>query len=292
MRVSSVNRIPGPLRSPAIVAAEPVAPLAPGIIGQRIRYLSDDLTVAGWLAIREDLLQRPLGSVPGLLYCRGGIRRVGAVKKEWLIRFARHGAVVFAPCYRGNEGGQGKEDFGLKDREDARAALELLRRVALVHADKLAVYGFSRGGPLAFFCAARSDVGVRNDAGSSTLRSSPVPVVLHGGVSDLALTYAQRPDLRRMLNALVGGTPTQTPDAYRARSPLSQCDDPELRVLLIHGLDDVQVSPEHSRRLHERLREVGARSAMWNLVGVGHHPHPLAFDELTRRMYMWAGLTQ
>lgn len=274
------------LQSPAIVASEPLVGLAPGVVGQRIRYRSDDLLVSGWLAVREDLLRRPPASIPGLLYCRGGIRRVGAVKIEWLVRFARHGALVFAPCYRGNEGGQGNEDFGLADREDARAGLALLRSLAQVHPHKLAVYGFSRGGPLAFFCSARQDA--KTSAGG--LR--PVPVVIHGGVSDLALTYKERPDLRRMLNKLVGGSPAQVPAAYRARSPLWNCDQPDLRVLLIHGSNDIQVSPEHSRRLHERLCDVGADCIRWDLPGVGHHPHPLAFDELTRRLYIWAGLSQ
>ncbi len=274
------------LQSPAIVASEPLVGLAPGIVGQRIRYRSDDLLVSGWLAAREDLLHCPPASVPGLLYCRGGIRSIGAVKMEWLVRFAQHGALVFAPCYRGNEGGQGYEDFGLADREDARAGLALLRSLALVHPNKLAVYGFSRGGPLAFFCSARQDGNTR----ASGL--GPVPVVIHGGVADLSLTYNERPDLRRMLNKLVGGSPAQAPAAYRARSPLFNCDRPDLRVLLIHGSNDAQVSPRHSRRLHERLCEVGADCIRWDLPGVGHHPQPLAFDELTRRLYIWAGLRQ
>ncbi|MEI0739902.1 hypothetical protein VQ056_30230 [Paenibacillus sp. JTLBN-2024] len=43
---------------------------------------------------------------PVLVYCRGGIGRVGQVKTEWLERFSQSGFIVFAPVYRGRKAGR------------------------------------------------------------------------------------------------------------------------------------------------------------------------------------------
>ncbi|GAE04957.1 S9 family peptidase [Paenibacillus sp. JCM 10914] len=56
---------------------------------------------------RSSLGSRSSASLPKLplvIYCRGGIGRVGAVKFKWVEEFAAQGYAVFAPTYRGNEG--------------------------------------------------------------------------------------------------------------------------------------------------------------------------------------------
>src|SRR4051812_7290829 len=83
---------------------------AEGLRLERITYTSQGLRVKGYLVAGVDGRARP-----PLVYCRGGIRGVGMVRVPRLVTLARRGYTVFAPFYRGNEGGEGREDFGGED---------------------------------------------------------------------------------------------------------------------------------------------------------------------------------
>ncbi len=113
----------------------------PGIDLSLVTYLSNGLKVKG-------LLAEPKGNEPcdGFLYLRGGIKNVGKVRPARIVQFASEGFIVFAPFYRGNQGGEGNEDFAGADREDAFAAsaLKIYYRVRPIH-----IFGFSRGGVMA-----------------------------------------------------------------------------------------------------------------------------------------------
>ena len=86
----------------------------PGIHLYSVTYLSQGLKVKGLLAEPND------GEVhDGFLYLRGGIKNVGKVRPARIVQFAAEGFIVFAPFYRGNQGGEGDEDFAGEDRYDA-----------------------------------------------------------------------------------------------------------------------------------------------------------------------------
>src|SRR3954447_12187731 len=96
-----------------------------------ITYLAQGLKVKGMLA-------EPIGEgvYDGFLYLRGGIKNVGKVRPARIAQFAAEGFIVFAPYYRGNQGGEGNEDFGGDDREDAFSGFLLLKsllRVRNIH---------------------------------------------------------------------------------------------------------------------------------------------------------------
>lgn len=243
-----------------------------------VTYAAENWLVKGHLAVEDRRLRAPSGTLRGFVYCRGGIGRIGMVKDDWLVRFARHGAVVMAPSYRGNEGGEGREDFGLRDRTDAMSAVSLTRTLPLVDPADVTVYGFSRGGPMALFCA-MEPLGLR-------------AAVVHGGVADLALTYEQRVDLRRMLRRVTGGPPRRFPDAYRLRSPVHRAADIRCPVLIIHGSADVQVDISHARMLQAALSAARIPHDCWILEGEGHHLTPARFDHLIDRMFAWIARTE
>src|SRR3954451_16410366 len=111
-----------------------------------ITYLSNGLRVKGMLA--EPKIK---GNYDGFLYLRGGIKNVGKVRPARIVQFASEGFIVFAPFYRGNQGGEGNEDFAGADREDAFSAFELLESMEKVR--KVHIFGFSRGGVMALVTA-------------------------------------------------------------------------------------------------------------------------------------------
>ncbi|MED4797744.1 prolyl oligopeptidase family serine peptidase, partial [Priestia megaterium] len=145
-----------------------------------ITYACQGLKIKGMLAEPKEK-----GMYDGFLYLRGGIKNVGTVRPARLIQFASQGFIVMAPFYRGNQGGEGNEDFAGDDRYDAFAAYDLLKQLPNVYHDRIHIFGFSRGGVMALLTAIE-----KNDSRS---------LVLWGGVTDMVLTYEEREDLRRMM---------------------------------------------------------------------------------------------
>ncbi|WP_339321403.1 prolyl oligopeptidase family serine peptidase [Paenibacillus sp. FSL W8-0194] len=209
---------------------------------------------------------------PVLVYCRGGIGRVGQVKTEWLERFSQSGFIVFAPVYRGTQGGEGRDEFGGADLEDVPAACRLLAELPFVDPTRIAAMGFSRGSVNAASAAADTDFISQ--------------LVLWGGVSDLAQTYEERVDLRRMLKRVVGH-PRKIPSAYEARSPLHMAERIRCPVLIVHGSEDQQVDPGHGIRMYERLQALGKDAELHWYEGYGHHmPYEMHMHAINR-MFDW-----
>lgn len=211
--------------------------------------------------------------LPVFLYCRGGMGKIGRVKLHWIEQFAAQGYVVFAPSYRGNEGGEGRDEFGGAEQEDVESAISLLRSLPFVDSNRISVMGFSRG--------------AINAARTAAENTGIYKLVLWSGVSDLAQTYEERIDLRRMLKRLLGGTPSRNPAAYLSRSPLHMADRIRCPVLIMHGTEDRQVDYSHGRNMYAKLKQSGAKADMHSYQGYGHH-FPLPIHEAAvERMFDW-----
>jgi dipeptidyl aminopeptidase/acylaminoacyl peptidase len=231
-----------------------------------ITYLSDGLRVKGMLAEPIEA-----GVYDGLLYLRGGIKNVGKVRPARIAQFAAEGFIVFAPFYRGNQGGEGNEDFAGEDREDAFSAYQLLkslRKVRQVH-----IFGFSRGGVMALMTGIQFP-----DAAS---------IVTWGGVSDMSLTYMERLDLRKMMKRVIGGTPDKYPDRYDKRTPLYQLEQMTSPVLIIHGVRDHNVSVEHAYRLERRLKALHKPVECWYFDQFTHYFPPAVNRKVVEDATNW-----
>lgn len=211
--------------------------------------------------------------LPAVVYCRGGIGNFGKVRLHWVEAIARQGFVVLAPCYRGCEGGEGRDEFGGGDREDVHAAYRILRRLPFVHPDRVSLLGFSRGAINAALTAAETGTAHR--------------LVLWGGVADLARTYEERVDLRRTLKRIVGGSPAKRPEAYRDRSPLLLAERLRCPVLLMHGTEDAQVSFAHSRLMSDRFQALSRPADMHVYEGYGHLLPYAVHEAAVERMCAW-----
>lgn len=216
----------------------------------RVTYYSQGLRVKGYLVI-----PRQGCPLPGVVFCRGGIRSVGMVRKRRILSMARRGYVVFAPFYRGNDGGEGREDFGGEDRHDLFEAIRVIQSLEEVLPGPVSLIGFSRGAMMAML-AAKECEGVG-------------PVVVWGGVSDLLDTYEERVDLRRMLKRVVGH-PKKERESYIARSPYYWADQIQSPVLIIHGSKDPLVGVGHARKLAEALERAGKDYTMEVYDGLEH----------------------
>jgi dipeptidyl aminopeptidase/acylaminoacyl peptidase len=207
----------------------------------------------------------------GFLYLRGGIKNVGRVRPARIAQFASEGFIVFAPYYRGNQGGEGNEDFAGDDREDAFAAFLLLNSLARVR--DIHIFGFSRGGVMALL------TGIEFPEAAS--------IVTWGGVSDMSLTYMERNDLRRMMKRVIGGSPQKYPDRYQERTPLYQLEKLTVPVLIIHGVKDGNVSVEHAYRLERRLRLLEKPVDCWYFNEYTHYFPPVINRKVVEDLSKW-----
>ncbi|AWE08407.1 S9 family peptidase [Lysinibacillus sp. 2017] len=238
----------------------------PHIRLDEVIYWSQGLRVKG-------LLARPKksGNYEGLLYLRGGLQSIGMVRPARIAQFAAQGFVVFAPYYRGNRGGEGKDEFAGDDRFDASNGVDVLKQ--FVKQDNIHLYGFSRGGLMVLWTA--------------ILRDDIKSIVTWAGVSDATATYWERVDMRRGLKRIVGGTPNKVPENYDNRTPLFNVDQIDAPVLIIHGTEDQHVNIEHAYQLELYLKEEGKRVETWFSLGLRHHYPPKLNRATVHNLCQW-----
>ncbi|WP_110000961.1 alpha/beta hydrolase family protein [Paenibacillus taichungensis] len=214
---------------------------------------------------------------PVLIYCRGGLGNYGGVNTAWLEQFVHKGYIVFAPSYRGNEGGEGRDEYGGRDAEDVHAAYRLVQEWPCADTKRISIMGFSRGAINAVHTA-------------TTYNEGPQQVhklVLWSGVADVERTYHERTDLRRTLKRVLGGSPRSVPEAYLARSPLSKAHKLHCPVLIMHGTSDTQVNYSHGTRMYHWLKRRGANVTFHAYGGQDHRFQERMHEAAVNNMFDW-----
>ncbi|MDO3411775.1 prolyl oligopeptidase family serine peptidase [Saccharibacillus sp. CPCC 101409] len=256
------------------LTAEAVACVLPRAVREAEAYREKVRTGRG-LAARESDSSRTDGGkrrYPVFVYCRGGIGRVGRVRLDWMAEFASFGHIAVAPCYRGGESGVGRDEFGGADLEDSRVAVRLARKIPFADPGRVAVMGFSRGSI---------------NAADAAVNERTARLVLWGGLSDLAQTYEERIDLRRMMKRVIGGSAYKLPDVYRERSPIHMASRIHCPVLIVHGTEDAQVDFGHGQRMYAELKRLGKNADFEILQGLGHHMPRETRMEVLARIFAW-----
>ncbi len=216
---------------------------------------------------------------PVLIYCRGGLGNYGGVNTSWIEQFVNYGYIVFAPAYRGNEGGEGRDEYGGSDLQDVVSAYQLVHGLPFADPSRISIMGFSRGAINAVHAAA-------------TYNIQPHRVhklVLWSGVADVAQTYMERTDLRRTLKRVLGNSPHRAPEAYTARSPLFKVSELRCPVLIMHGTEDTQVKYSHGTQMYNELKRSGADVTFHAYGGENHHFQGTVQQTAISHMFKWLG---
>lgn len=120
-------------------------------------YWSDGLKVKGFMARPKN----PSKSCPCVIYNRGGNRDFGMLNPFRAALFlgpiASWDYVVVASNYRGNGGGEGKEEFGGKDINDVLNLFPLLESLPYADAARVGMIGWSRGGLMTCLAMTKTD---------------------------------------------------------------------------------------------------------------------------------------
>ena len=206
----------------------------------RIVYLSDGLRVVGFV-VKPAKIESTL---PVILFNRGGGLEYGNITKENLIYLsflASQGYVLIASQYRGNSGGEGREEFGGKDVGDVLNLIPLAESLPFTDPSRIGMLGFSRGGMMTYL-AIKEGAPVRAAA-------------VVGGLSDLVQFFQEpgKDNMKRVMRQLVG------PDieGFKKRSVFEWPEKINVPVLILHGEADRVVDVSQAKNLAEKLKEFG-----------------------------------
>jgi acetyl esterase/lipase len=200
---------------------------------------------------------------------------------------AAAGYAVWVPEYRrvGDAGGGWPGTF-----EDVALAVdhvrELASRVPAIDTSRVLLAGHSAGGQLALWAASRRAGQSGSGAGPSSSSKAPLPaagVVSLAGITDLATYGDGSGSCNNAVTPLMGGTPAQVAERYRAVSPLELVPI-GVPAHLVHGAEDPIVPSASSERYAERARASGDRVTVTIVKGAGH------FDVIAPQASAWSAV--
>lgn len=213
----------------------------PGFRMEQITYPSDGLRVRGYVLEPESE-----GRFPCLIYNRGGNRSFGSLRRGFVARalgpIAASGYVVVASQYRGNMGGEGREEFGGADVNDVLNLIPLLEKHPKADATRIGMYGWSRGGMMTYMALTRTD----------RIRAA----VIGGGSSDQFLEMLSRPDMeRQVMEPLIPNYRANRERELHLRSAVRWPEklSKSTPLLLLHGSADWRVQPESALNMAAAL---------------------------------------
>lgn len=196
----------------------------------RIKYLSDGLQVVGFIWKPKDTKGKRL---PLIIFNRGGNREFGKLRSSptplwspWdelgFYRFVSNGFVVIASQYRGNDGGQGREELGGSDVRDVLNLVPLARKLPYVDTRNIFLFGISRGGMMTYL-ALKEGIDVRAAA-------------VIGGLTDLVASVKDRPAmLNEVYMELIPGLTPQNETPLRERSVIYWPERINVPLLIMYG---------------------------------------------------------
>ena len=200
---------------------------------------------------------------PALIWLHGGQPGFGSTGNQFdpsIQYFVDQGFVVLAPNYRGSAGfGEqlAKFDRGDDMTPDIVAGVDYLRGLNSVDGARIGVVGFSFGGYVV----------LRSIAQQPDLFAAAVDFY---GLSDLLKYYHDIPGMQQTISRLLGGTPEQNPEAYRAASPVNFVDRIKTPLLILHGTSDESAPYSQSVELAAALKRAHKNYEFLSYRFAGH----------------------
>lgn len=209
---------------------------------ERIIYLSDNLKVKGYLAYPRDNSGKKF---PCITWNRGGYENRGAIDsftaRGMFGQIASWGYVVFASQYRGNAGGEGKEELGGSDVNDILNLIPLAGELEFADKEKWGMEGWSRGGMMTFLTLKQN--------------KSFLCAVLVGAISDFKMNANKNRNIKKYYSELIGKDNLE--EEINKRSAINFVEQlPKIPYLVLHGLADEDVSPLQSIELSKKFYEL------------------------------------
>ena len=197
-------------------------------IVEKIVYQSDGLKVKGYLAYPMDETKK----YPCVIWNRGGAKNSGAIDsftaRGMFGQIASWGFVVFASQYRGNAGGEGKEQLGGEEINDVLNLVTIAKELPFANINKWGIEGWSRGGMMTYLTLQKNH--------------NFKCAILVGAISNFRQHLERNPQSENSYREMIAGE--NFDEAIEKRSAINFVDQlPDIPYLIVHGVDDKIVSP-------------------------------------------------
>ena len=206
---------------------------------EKITYLSDGLKVNGYIAYPKDRTQK----YPCIIWNRGGYGENGAIDEFNACgifgQMASWGYVVFASQYRGNNGGEEKDEFGGSDVNDVLNLIPLADEFEFANKNIWGIEGWSRGGMMTYLTLTKSDL----------FKAA----IVSGAIANL---HCESEEFRNiLLKAFPQSSDEEIAEMCHSRSILNFPERlcPTTPLLILHGTGDDKVPYQDSESLSKKL---------------------------------------
>ena len=237
------------LASPLSLAAQGILDVPPAPPGERIAYGSDKFQF-GELRKPAERGPHPVAIVihGGYWRARYDLAHIGHLCEA----LTKQGLATWSLEYRrlGNPGGGWPGTF-----DDVRAGAAQLSKIPDLDLKRVVAVGHSAGGHLVLWLAKQNAVALRG-------------VVPLAPVADLRRAWELKLS-NSVVADLLGGSPNEVPDRYRAASP-AEMVPLGVRQRVLHGVNDNVVPMEISRRFVDAAKKSGDDSKLIEVAGAGH----------------------
>jgi alpha/beta superfamily hydrolase len=216
--------------------------------------LVDDVAYRSGALVIHAIVCRPANTnaAPLVMLNHGGFMGIDPLTRDQCTGFAKLGIVAGVSSYRGEDGSEGNVEVCLGEVDDVAALEEILRAQTWVNPNRVATVGSSHGACVTTMLALRD----------STLRAAvdffgPADVASAYGFWQLQLAENEPfcastsqqvstcSSLHQYLVSTVtkslGGTPTQAPNAYDARSPGQALSKLSVPIMIFQGTADYAI---------------------------------------------------
>lgn len=243
---------------------------------EKITYLSDGLKVSGYIAYPKDDTKK----YPCVIWCRGGIGDAGTIDKFTARgiygQLASWGYCVFASQYRGNDGGEGHDDFGGDDLNDIINLIPLADEIPQANKDVWGIEGWSRGGMMTYLTLTKTNI-------------FKAAIVL-GGIANLHCNSDESKFMRRLYEHTLGRyEEDEFKNRCETRSIVKFADQlsKNTPLLIIHGNADNRVLPHDSLDLSYKLLDLKIPYRLIMLEGGDHFlkSHRKEVDEMRKNWF-------
>ncbi|HEX5171789.1 MAG TPA: prolyl oligopeptidase family serine peptidase [Cyclobacteriaceae bacterium] len=209
-----------------------------------IIYLSDGLKVKGYLAV-----PKKEGKYPCIIYNRGGNREFGKITEASFVRgigeLSSMGYIVAGSQYRGNDGGEGNEEFGGKDVNDVLNLIPLFSQINAADTSRMGMFGWSRGGMMTYIALSKT--------------KKMKAAVVGSGLADLIKTLETRPEFDSLVFAqLIPSYTNNKINALKERSAVYFADkiNKTTPILVLQGTADWRVPSDQVLDLVKKFYDV------------------------------------
>lgn len=258
---TSLVSVAGDRRVNLVEAKDPLADYQLGEVEFPVLQASDGTPLQARLIKPYDF--DPDRKYPVLVYVYGG-PHVQLVRNDykggaslWMYEMANRGYIVFTVDGRGSANrGLAFEQatfrrLGTVEMEDQLEGVKYLKSLSYVNADKMAVHGWSFGGFMTT---------------SLMLRH---PGVFKTGVAGGPVTDWRLYEV--MYTERYMDTPEQNPEGYEEADLKNYVKNLDGNLLMIHGLDDNVVVPQHAFTLIKRFVDAGVQTQFFPYPGHEHN---------------------